>query len=471
MSHLYERVALQLKEQIAKGVYRPGDRVPSVRRLSTQLRVSLSTVVEAYSRLESESVLEARPQSGYYVRARLWEPPAQPEMSRPATAPTLVSVGDLAMKILKTSTRADVMQFGVAAPHAQFLPIRPLNRALAGWLRRHPDSSAHYDFPPGCRELRVQIARRAADAGCTFGPDEIVTTSGCLEAVTLCLRAVAQPGDTIVIDSPAFYGTLQAIETLGMKALEIPTHPRDGISLDALRLALERWTVKACLLVPTFNNPLGACMPEANKRQLVKLLAEHDVPLIEDDIYGDLPFHGARPKTAKAFDRKGNVLLCSSFSKTLAPGYRVGWVAPGKYLAQVEHLKYVSTMATATLPQQAIAAFLARGGYDRYLRNVRAQYAQRVERTIHAIAKYFPEGTRSTHPEGGFVLWVELPEPVSALELHARALEKNISIAPGPLFSARGKYQNCIRLNCAQPWDDKLEWALLTLGRLTHSLT
>ncbi len=468
---LYEHIARRIKAQIADGVYRPGERVPSVRRLSSQWTVSASTVVEAYARLENEGVLEARPKSGYYVRTRLWTAPDPPKISRPGTSPTAVSVSELAMRVLKTASRPDVVQLAVATPHPDFLPVATLNRLLAGVSRRDAVGGVRYEFPPGYHELRVQIARRAADAGCTLSPDDIVITSGCQEAVNLCLRAVAQPGDTIAIESPAFYGTLQAIEMLGMKALEIPTDPRTGISLDALQLALERWTVKACLFVPNFNNPLGCRMPEDDKKRLVKLLAEHDIPLIEDDIYGDLSFDEHRPNAAKAYDRKNNVLLCSSFSKTLAPGYRVGWVAPGKYLAQVEHLKYTNTLATASLPQRAIAEFLAKGGYDRYLRKIRAQYAQQVDRVIHAIAKYFPAGTRATQPAGGFVTWVELPARVDALELHAQALVKKISIAPGPLFSAQCKYRNFIRINCAQPWDERFDWALLTLGRMVGEST
>lgn len=469
-THLYHQVASELRTRIDKGVYAPGERVPSVRRLSEQMQVSIATVIEAYARLEGQGLIEARPQSGYYVRARSVEAPPEPAISSPVCSPTAVNVSELAMQVLKTSHLPDVVQLGVATPHAQFLPLAQLNRILARLARADDGRGGCYDFPPGAIELRRQVARRAADAGCTLSPDDIVTTSGCQEALSIALRAVAKPGDTIAIDSPAFYGTLQTIESLGMKALEIPTHPRTGVSLDALKLALERWRVRAVMLVPNFNNPLGACMPEENKKRLVRLLAETDTPLIEDDIYGELGFDSPRPKAAKAFDRKGLVLLCSSFSKTLAPGYRVGWIAAGRYRAAVEHLKYVNTMATPTLPQLAIAEFLAQGGYDRYLRKVRALYAQQVERVTRAITRSFPDGTRVTQPAGGFVLWVELPEKVNAFKLHRRALEKKISIAPGPLFSAKQKYENFIRLTCAQPWNERVERALVTLGRLTEEM-
>jgi DNA-binding transcriptional MocR family regulator len=467
---LYEQVAQRLREQVANGVYRQGERVPSVRRLSHQLDVSISTVIEAYRRLESQGVLEARPQSGYYVRTRLWQPPAQPEISKPRSSPTDVSVSAFALKVLRASRDPEVLQLGVAVPHPSLLPTKTLNGTLARIARRDAGRGSGYEFPPGSPELRRQIARRALDAGCTLSPDDIVTTSGCQEALSLCLRAVTKPGDTVAIESPAFYGTLQTIEQLGLKAIEIPTCPRKGVSLEALGLALDRWRIEACLIVPNFSNPTGAVMPEERKKRLVQLLAERDVPLIEDDIYGDLAHGISRPKAAKSYDRKGLVMLCSSFSKTLAPGYRVGWVVPGRWREQIEHLKYVNTMATATLPQLAIAAFLEHGGYDHYLRKVRALYAQGVERMTHAVARYFPDGTRATQPAGGFVLWIELPKEVDAFELHRRALARKISIAPGPLFSPKQAYRNCIRLTCALPWDERTERALMTLGRLAEEL-
>lgn len=468
---LYEQVAQKLHEQVTNGVYRQGERVPSVRRLSEQLEVSISTVIEAYRRLESQGVLEARPQSGYYVRARLWQPPAQPEISKPPCSPTAVSVSALALKVLRASRDPEVLQLGVAVPHPSLLPIKQLNGILARIARRDAGrGGGGYDFPPGSPELRRQVARRALDAGCTLSPEDIVTTSGCQEALSLCLRAVAKAGDTVAIESPAFYGTLQTIEHLRMKAIEIPTCPRRGISIEALQLALDRWKIKACMLVPNFSNPTGALMPEERKKRLVQLLAEREVPLIEDDINGDLSHSAPRPKAAKSYDRKGLVMLCSSFSKTLAPGYRVGWVAPGRWREQIEHLKYINTMATATLPQLAIAEFLERGGYDHYLRKVRAQYAQGIERMTHAVARYFPDGSRVTQPMGGFVLWVELPKRVDALELHRRALARKILIAPGPLFSAKQAYRHCIRLTCALPWDERLERSLVTLGRMAGEL-
>ena len=304
------------------------------------------------------------------------------------------------------------------------------------------------------------------ESGCTLSPEEIVMTCGCQEALNLGLRAVARPGDTIAIESPTYYGILQIIESLGMKACEIPTFPRHGVCLDELVKRLDSCRIKACVFSLNYSNPLGSCMPDEKKRRLVKILAERQIPLIEDDLYGNLSHSPQRPKTAKAFDREGLVLLCDSFSKTLAPGSRVGWTAPGRFRTQVEHLKFISSIGTPTLSQMAIAEFLANGGYEHHLRKLRRIYAEQVQLVTEAITRYFPEGTKVTRPTGGYVLWVELPPPVNSLELFHRAMAEKISIAPGPIFSPQQKYQNFIRLSCGSRWTEAADQALLKLGQI-----
>jgi DNA-binding transcriptional MocR family regulator len=464
--YLYEEVVNKIAGMIGQGVLRPGERIPSIRKVSTQLDVSISTVLQAYLRLESRGLIEARPQSGFYVKFRTERLPPEPKVSTPSTAATAVGVGELVSKVLEAARDPEIVPLGAATPSPELLPVRQLNRMMASIGRRRGAIAINYDLPPGNEALRRQIARRSLDWGCHLSLEDIVTTCGGMEALNLCLRAVAKPGDTIVIESPTYYGVLQVIESLGMKALEIATHPREGVDLAALEYAIKRNKVSACIMIPNFNNPLGSCMADKNKKSLVGMLARHRIPLIEDDIYGDLYFGSSRPKTAKAFDREGLVLLCSSFSKNLAPGYRVGWTAPGRFKTQVERLKFMNTLATATLPQMAIAQFLESGGYDHHLRRLRKSLALQVDRVSLAISRCFPEGTRVTRPLGGFVLWVELPKSVNSVELHGKALREKISIVPGAIFSPKQKYQNFIRLSCGQPWSDRLEHALITLGRL-----
>jgi DNA-binding transcriptional MocR family regulator len=467
--YIYEEVAGRIARLIEKGTFRTGDRIPSVRSLSRQMQVSISTVVKAYFILENHGLIEARPQSGYFVRSRMAVTPSEPESLMPSTAPTRVSISELVMMVMRDARNPDIVPLGVAIPNPELLPVDKLNRTLSSIARRQKAQSVSYDFPPGNKALRIQLAKRAMISGCSLTPDQIVTTNGCLEAIMLSLRAVCRPGDTVAIESPIFYNLLQAIEVLDLKALEIPTHPRTGISIYALSNAIERNPIHACLVIPNFNNPFGSCMPEEKKRELVELLADHEIPLIEDDVIGDLGFSYDRPKAAKSFDKKGLVMLCSSFSKTLAPGYRVGWVAPGRFQEQIEHLKAVSNIATASLPQMAIAEFLANGGYDQYLRKIRGIYCRQIDLMAQAVERYFPAGTKVTHPSGGFVLWVEMPEYVDSIRLYEQALQAGITIAPGLIFSASRKYRNFIRLNAAY-WSEKIESAIVTVGELAAKM-
>ena len=462
---LYEAVAGDISSLIQAGTLAPGERVPSVRRLSRQRRVSVSTVVQAYRVLEDRGLIEARPQSGYYVRAqqRVLQ---EPSVSAPPRTPQLVGVHALVSRVLESAQVTGMVPLGTGIPYADLVPTAKLLRALTDVARRMPDTIATYSLPPGRNELRRQIALRARDYGVRLEANEVVITNGCVEAVNLCLRAVAKPGDVVALESPTYFGLLQTIESLGMKALEVPTHPRSGISLDALELAIERQRVKACLLMPTVSNPLGSTMSEGAKNRLVKMLAERGVPLIEDAVYSALHFGAVQPRAAKAYDRTGNVLLCSSFTKTLAPGLRVGWVAPGRYFEQVQMLKFISSVGVSDLLQVAIASFLENGGYDRLLRTLRKTYESQVHLFTQAVSRYFPAGTKVTRPTGGFVLWVEMPDGTDALRLYERALAERISLSPGQMFSASNRYRNCLRLNCGIPWSQQTEHVLRRVGKL-----
>ncbi len=445
----YEQVAEHIRDQVRRGVLRPGERLPSVRELGRRLGVSVSTVVEGYGLLQDERLIEPRPRSGFFVRAPARRPPA-PSMSRPEAFPVPVTVSELALQVVQAGRSPGVIQMGTALPRTDFPAVGQLHRILARLARRPDPRMSDYDMPPGNAELRRQIARRAVEAGVAVDPDEVVVTNGCQEALVLALRAVTRAGDTVAIESPAFYGTLQAIESLGLKALEIPTDPRHGISLDALRLALEQWPLAAVILTPSFSNPLGYSMADARKGELVALLESAGVPLVEDDIYGDLNHAGTRPKAARAWDETGNVLLCSSLSKTLDPGLRIGWIMPGRFREAVVHLKLVSSMASPTLPAFAAGRYLESGGHDRHLRRARRAYRERRDRFLDLAQRLLPEGSRVTAPEGGFIAWVELPRGTDALALYHRAMQRGVSIAPGPLFSPSGRYERFVRLNFGQ---------------------
>ena len=465
-AYKYERIADDLAHLIDTGAFKPGDQIPSLREMSTQRDVSVTTVLQAYYLLEARGLIEARPRSGFYVRMDLPNDLPEPEISSPDSDPTQVSMRQLVSMVVRTDTHnPQLIQLGAAHPNPELAATQELNRVMASVAREMGSDSGLYDYAPGCEELRVQIARRAVAAGCSIAPDEIVITSGCSEAVSLCLRAVCQPGDTVAIESPICFDALQCLEMMGLQALEIPTHPRDGISLDALRFAVEHNSVSACMVISNFNNPLGSCIPDENKRALVELLTEHDIPLIENDIFGEIYFEERRPSVAKAYDKEGLVMLCSSFSKSLCPAYRVGWAVPGRYRSAIRWLKYTSSLAAPTLSEYAIAEFMAGGGYDPYLRRIRRTYARHVAALSQAVRRFFPEETRLTRPGGGFVLWVQLPEHVDSLVLYKRALEAGIAITPGYLFSPTAQYRNFIRLNAAN-WSEEAERGVERLGEL-----
>lgn len=465
-STLYHQVAHHIEKMIDEGLLRPGDRIPSVRQMSKTRRVSMATVLEAYFLLENKGLIEARPQSGFYVKLPLISSCPEPTRSKPSKSVSQFTNGDFVVSLLQNGRDAKVIQLGAAAPSHERLPSKTLNRITASILRNEPETLNEYDMPPGNQKLRRLIAKRAFTYGCDFTPDDILTTVGGMEALNLALLATTKPGDIVALESPTYYGALQSIESFGLKALEIPTTPQAGMCIDALEEALNNKRVKAVLAIPNFNNPLGSLMPEERKAALVALLAKHEIPLIEDDVYGDLHFEGTRPKPAKAWDKKGLVLLCSSFSKTVSPGARVGWIAGGRFQERITELKFMNTVATNTLSQMAIAELLESGGYDRHLRKTRSAYALQVQQHRCAIERYFPSGTKITKPAGGFLLWVELPRQIDSFGIYERALQEKISIAPGPIFSSQRAYRNFLRINAGAPYSDKIDRALEKLGGL-----
>ncbi|WP_332670856.1 aminotransferase-like domain-containing protein [Aromatoleum sp.] len=462
--NLYDRLTLDIEQHIRDGVLRAGERLPSVRQACRSQRVSPSTVLKAYYQLESRGLIEARPKSGYFVRPRLRQPLPEPQITRPVGDATELNVSDFIFEILESVKDPAVVPFGSSFASPHLYPLAKLGRYLAAAARHMDPLSTVTDLPPGNEELLRQIALRYLTRGAAVQPSEIVVTSGAMEALNLCLQAVTRPGDLIAIESPTFYVGLQAIERLGLRVIEIPTHPREGVSLPALTDALRHHPVKACLLMLNFQSPTGALVPDDRRRELVELLRQHEVPLIEDDTYAELYFGKHAPLPAKSLDTSGLVLHVSSFSKSLAPGYRVGWVAAGRFAQKVQRLKLATTLATTVPVQIALADFLRQGAFDTHLRRLRGVLEVQETAMAAAVERHFPPGTRVARPRGGYLTWVELPPQVDALALHRIALEQGISIAPGPIFSAKREYRNCLRLNFGHPWSDEFENAMATLG-------
>ncbi|MFG0335387.1 MAG: PLP-dependent aminotransferase family protein [Maioricimonas sp. JB049] len=466
--NLYEAVADRVAWLIENGTLCPGDRIPSVRRMREQLEVSISTVMQAYRLLEDRGLVEARPQSGYYVRRGADRRPDEPTVARPASSPRKVSICSLSYSLMDKLDHAGVVKLGAAVPDVELMPVKALNRCFGQVLRYNTVNAHGYDTPAGCDALRSEIARRMLDAGVTVSADEIVTTCGTTEGLYLALRAVTRPGDTVAVETPTYYGVLDKLEELQLRSLELRTDPRDGPDVDSLAEAVSAGKVQALLTVSNFSNPLGCCIPDDRKRAIMRIMSRAGLPVIEDDIFGELYFDGTRPKTLKAYDQEGLVLYCSSFSKTLSPGSRAGWCIPGKFAEQFLRTKMAVSPVCPMVTQLAIAAYLKQGGFDRHLRRLRRCYRDQVHRVAQAVGRHFPEGTRVSNPAGGYVLWVEMPDGVDSLKLHDEAAEHGISIAPGPLFSPVGNYRNCLRLNCGIQWSPRVEAAVATVGTLAR---
>jgi DNA-binding transcriptional MocR family regulator len=467
-TNLYEAVAGRIEWLIDNETLRPGDRIPSVRKMHRQLSVSISTVMQAYRILEDRGLIEARPQSGYYVRRSLRRRLEEPTVAKPTKSARRVRISSLSYSLVDKLDQPGFVKLGRAIADPELMPTKALNRIMGQVLRNHPNDSHSYDTPAGCEQLRIQIARRMLDAGVSVSPDEIVTTCGATEALYLALQAVTTPGDTVAVETPTYYGILDKLELLQVKSLEIATDPRDGIDLEALEQVVSQGKIKALVSVCNFSNPLGSCVPDERKRQLVEIMSRRSLPIIEDDIFGELFFDSVRPKALKAYDQKGQVIYCSSFSKTLSAGCRVGWCIPGDFAEGVLRQKLAITHSSPMPTQLAVAAYLRQGGFDRHLRRIRRCYRDQVLCVAEAVGRSFPEGTRVSNPQGGHVLWVEMPEGVNSLQLQKEAAKHLISIAPGPLFSPIGQYLNCVRLNCGVRWDSRVEEAISLVGNLAR---
>jgi len=465
----YEETARFITDLVDNGTLIPGARVPSLRQITKQRGVSLSTALHAYRALEDRGVLQARPQSGFYVAKGAPILLETPTISRPPGRATTVAVSGVVSKLLEYAADPDLVPLGCAIPNAELLAAGRLDRFLARAARVKGVVYNTYTVPKGDPRLRREIARRALRWGQALSPEDIAITCGCTEALVLALKVVSRPGDTIAIESPTYFGFLQVLEALDLRALELPTDARGGVDLAALRSALGTASVKACLFSSSFNNPLGCTMSDERKKAVLELLAKHRIPLIEDDIYGDIYFGEERPKPFMALDPLGNTIYCSSFSKTIAPGYRIGWIAPGRHMPKVLDRKFAFTLCGPALPQAALADFLASGGYDSHLRRVRRTFRDNIDRMIRTIDRAFPRGTRVSRPDGGFVLWVQLPKPLASRELFEAALKKGVCFVPGDVFSASHRYANCLRVSCGSAWHARIEKGLETLGEMASA--
>lgn len=460
---LYQKIANTIAWQIKTGIWKAGDKLPSLRTISDENGVSLNTAIQAYYELEKKGLIISRPKSGYIVKYK----PLR--LSAPATTkPSIKTVGkedaDLIAEVYHSIEDESITRFSLGIPEDALLPIAKLNKELVRAMHSLPGNGTRYEDPQGNIRLRKYIARFAYSWNGNLTEDDIITTTGVTNSISLALSAITQKGDTIAVESPVYFGLLQLANSLELRVLELPTNPVTGMDPDALKKVLPQ--IQVCLLISNFSNPMGSCMPDEHKRAVVNMLAEHNIPLIEDDLYGDLFFGNSRPKPCKAFDEKGLVLWCGSVSKTLAPGYRVGWIAPGVFKDAIIRQKHIHLISTPTLNQEAIANFMENDRYENHLRKLRHELHTNSIHFVQAIIDYFPEESKIITPQGGFMLWVELDKKIDTTELYYRAMKQKISIAPGRMFTLQDQFRNCMRLSYGQRWSSVVEERLMLLGNI-----
>jgi DNA-binding transcriptional MocR family regulator len=466
----YEQVVSKIEDTIVRLNLKPGDKVPSVRKVSNDLNFSLTTIFTAYSILEARGVIVSRPRSGYYINAAAKASANLTSTANYVPLPVHVEISTMATTMMKNAIEHGVVNFSILAPVNEFLPIIRLNKAVQASLKELNNNNFQYPLVEGHPRLLKQIARNSFEWNKIISQDEILITNGAMEAINLCLEAVTKKGDIVAIESPSYQGLMQSLESKGLKALEIPVDPITGLDLQKLEAAMAKNNVAACVFSPALNNPIGCSMPEANKIRLVKMLNEKNIPLIEDDTLGELSYSNFRPRSAKSYDDFDNVMYCSSFSKSLAPGFRIGWVVPGKYYAKVAKLKFEANTSTNGLLQDAIGRYLESGHFDNHLKGMRKILQKQVLKYINAINSYFPVNIKATLPAGGYSLWIELPTNVDAVDFQRQALKKGIGICPGHIFSTSSSFHNFIRINCCPLFNNKVENAIKTLGQILFEL-
>lgn len=463
---LYRQIEELLREEISSGQRKTGERLPSIKQLCAEQKVSKSTVQTAYARLEADGFIEARSRSGYYVTYSEQVVLKTPIPSSPVSTPTFVSAEQILVDIMEKGAAFDVLPHSTNEGHKE-QGNEQLRRCLSRAQRRQTGHQQYYyDEPMGLPILRQQLAQRVGYGGGQTNEDEVVITSGCQHALLLALMASTTSGDVVAVESPAFYGFLQLFETLGLQVIELPCAADTGLSPESLRLALQHWKIKALVLSSNFSTPTGAQLPEKNKPLLLEVAEEYGVTIIEDDIYGELQFGLQRPRTLYSYSKSGNVILCSSFSKSLSRDLRLGWILPGKFLKQVKRLKLITALSTSVTLQQGISNFLEEGAYDKHLRTIRQTLQKQCHDLLKLIPELIPNYKSCSQPKGGIALWLELPEGTDTLKLYEKARNKGVIITPGRLFTTQNRYNNFIRLSYLHKWNEERRAALKQLGEL-----
>lgn len=466
MAALYRTLARQLHRQIHERHWRAGQRLPAVRQFARQHGVSVTTALQCYRLLESEGLIAARPQSGFYVRDDAPGEAGAELDSFSAVPGPVTNIAEIE-RVQRTAASPSSAPLGISLLSPQLVPLTALQRSLHRSTLRLGGRLMQYGPPQGEAALREALAQHFAADGIALPARDLLVTNGCMDAICLALQLTTEPGDIVAVPSPCFSGLLQLIESLGRRLLEIPLHRR-GIRMPALEAAMADADVKACLVTANHHNPLGFSLCVDDKRRIARWAAQYRCPVIEDDVFGECGLEPTRDLPLKHWDEDGWVLWCGAFSKTLVPAYRIGWCAPGRFLAAAVQRRRAQT-ASVNLPLQAAMADFVNGGhYHRHLQRLRLALSTQLPAYRRALSEAMPAGTAISQPDGGFVLWLTLPGNFDGMALFEAAAAENISVVPGQVFSSQGRYRNCLRINCGWPLDDGIMSALQRLGELAR---
>jgi len=461
--HRYRSLALQLAQDLRSGCYPPGSQLPSVRQLCSAHAASLATVTHALHELEDAGLIEARPRRGFFASAAL-------PMARSAPAAEAIALEGRRKRLMElAASQPGLLSLGHLGLPASLLPLPTLARLLGQQLRSQrgllATGSAY-----GSTALREQLARRAPRMGCQFGAEDVVVTQGEGESLQLCLRLLTQPGDLVALGTPAPLRALELIASMGLRALELPAADDGGLAVPALAAALQTQAIAACLAEPSFYRATGGSLDDAAKQSLAALLDQHQLPLIECDMMGELYRGTQRPAPVKAFDTDDRVLYCGSLACITGPGYNLGYIASARHHLQLRAARAVHGELLPSSSDAVLAAFMASGAFDTHLRRLRRTLAAQLQAYEQAVRAHFPAGTRVSTGAGGYVLWVELPGHLNACVLLERARQHGYNFMPGAVFSMGTQFDHCLRLSAAHPLDAQRAQGLRLLGELAQQL-
>lgn len=468
---IYISFANKIAKMIEDRIYKSGDKLPSIRSLHKKKELSIGTILQSFNYLIDKGLVVSKEKSGYFVNDNLGKNLALPKALPVSLVQSSVKVDGLIQKLPADNKNKNFVSFANAFPDNRLLPFNSIKRAIQQTSRDITGSYLTLEDRKGNKKLRTEIAKRSLIWKATTHFEEIIITNGTTEAIMCSLKAITQPGDTVLVQNPCFHGVLQILECLELKIATVPSHPEEGISIEDVKEICGKVSVKACVFVSNFNNPDGASINTETKKELAAFASTFQIPIIEDDIYGELFLTGKRPDTIKTYDKDGWVLYCSSFTKTLMPGFRIGWCAAGRFIEQVARIKSMQNHSCSTFDQLVILQLLNSGIFERHLQKFRLELHKNLNQTIDFIEHYFPDGTKITRPKGGVMIWIELPEYINATDFLDTAFEQDISYAPGEIFSSKGDYQNYIRISYCSLWEQKTEKALMKLGKLFSNIS